>query len=242
VSTRNSAYSLPRNSWSFEGGALGVSSGDVFATIGAAYGIGAGLQVSMNVAHSSVGLFNLDVHWHFIDTRYFDLGASVGALYGHGKWFWIAQGAAKEIVNKIDVVNFPISLTASSQPTRWLELDLNAEFTYANLYGSSTNENSAFNDAQLGLTQFFVMPGARFFVSDNTAVEIFAKLPAFSVLPRDNADDIKIPFSDTWGFETGLRSRFTRALFGNIRLHYGAIVNALYGARLYPSFELEIRL
>ena len=86
-----------------------------------------------------------------------------------------------------------------------------------------------------------MQPGARFFVSDNTALEVFAKLPAVSTLPRDNGDDIKVPFKDTWGLETGLRSRFARGLFGMVRLHYGTVVNALYGAHLYPSFELEFR-
>jgi hypothetical protein len=241
VSTRYSAYSLPQGKFAFEGGALGIGSGDVFATLGAAYGIGAGLQVSMNIAHASVAMFNLKVNWHFIDTRYFDLGASVGAVYGHGDWFWIAQGVSKEVISKLDVINVPIGVTASSQLTRWLELDLGLQYTYANLYGSTTNEDSPFSDAQLGLRQLVAQPGARLFVSDNTALEFFAKLPMYGALPRESGDDIKVPFSETWAFESGLRSRFARGLFGSVRLHYGAVVNALYGARLYPSFEVEFR-
>src|SRR6185369_13300290 len=44
ANTRNSAYTLPRGMWAFSVGGLGIGSGDAVATLGATYGIGAGLQ------------------------------------------------------------------------------------------------------------------------------------------------------------------------------------------------------
>ncbi len=50
-----------------------------------------------------------------------------------------------------------------------------------------------------------------------------------------------MPFKYTWGLEGGLRSRLARGLFGSVRLNYASVSSLLYGARLYPSFEVEIR-
>jgi len=219
-----------------------LAHGDVFAKLGAAYGLGAGVELEVNLAHMSVGLFNLTAGWHFVHTRYLDLGASLGAWYGHGDWFWIATDAVQKIAANFDVVSIPVTLTASSQPTRWLELDLGAQYQYANIFGSTGDNVSVFTDAQLAVLQLSFRPGVRFFVSDNTALEAFAKLPAFTTIPRD-AGDKKVPFSDAWSTEFGVRSRLARGLFGNMRLHYGQPVGLLYGgAKFYPAFDLELRL
>jgi hypothetical protein len=241
-SLRYSAYTLPARRWAFNLGALGIGGGDAFATLGAAYGIGAGLQVDVNLAHMSVGLLNIGTAWHFIDTRYFDLGARVGFWYGRGKWFWIARGLAKEAVSKIDVMSIPVELTASAPLTRWLELDAGVTYTYGHVYGSLGSEDNAFLEAELGAYQLAFRPGTRLFIGDGTALEFFAKLPAFTTVPLERAKDIKVPFKHTWSMEGGLRSRFAPGLFGSVRLHYGAVADLLYGARLYPAFELELRL
>jgi len=227
--------------WAFDVGALGVGGGDAFAALGVAYGIGAGLQVTMNVAHASVGLLNLSAGWHFIDTRHFDLGVRAGFWYGHGEWLWIVRGLGKNLISKLDVISAPFALSASAPLTRFLELELQAQYTYADLFGSATDEESYFVDAELGVRQFFAQPGVRLFVSDSTAVELFAKLPIYTAVPLERLEDKTNPFSDAWMLEAGIRSRFSRGFYGTIRLHYGAITNALYGARLNPSFNLEFR-
>ena len=240
VSTRYSAYSLPARQWSIDVGALGVGDGDVFVLLAVTYGLGAGVQLNVNLAHVGVGLLNVSAGWHFIDTRYFDLGARLGGWYGHGEWFWFADPVAKKIVSKIDVVKVPVELIASSTPTRWLELDLGVQYAYAKIFGSSTHEASLFTDSELGMEQFFVRPGARLFITDRTAFEFFAKLPFYSSVPIDGRSPT-VPFKYTWGLEMGLRSRLVRGLFGNVRLNYASVSNLLYGARLYPSFEIEVR-
>ena len=241
VSTRHSAYTLPAGFWSFEVGALGVGSGDVVALMGVTYGLGVGFEVSANFAHFSVGLFNLDAGFHFIDTRYFDLGARLGAWYGHGKWYWIAEPVAKKLVSKLDVFSVPLELTASSMPAPWLELDFGLAYSYATFFGSSpSSESSPYADSQIGLMQFFLRPGARVFVADHTAFELSTKLPLYSAVPLDD-ENRTVPFKRTWTLEGGLRSRLTRGLFGSVRLHYGSISDVLYGARFYPSFEVEHR-
>ena len=240
VNTRYSAYSLPARQWSIKTGALGVGDGDVFAQLAVTYGLGARVQLNANLAHIGVGLMNLSAGWHFIDTRYFDLGARVGVWYGHGKWFWIANSVATKLVSKIDVIKIPLELTASSTPTRWLELDFGVQYTYATLFGASVSEGSIFADSELGTEQFFVRPGVRLFITDNTALEVFAKLPVYSALHTDSGRS-KVPFERVWAFEGGLRSRLVRGLFGNIRLQYAAISDVLYGARLYPAFDIEFR-
>ncbi len=239
-STRYSAYSLPRRTWAFDIGALGIGGGDVFANLGAAYGFGGGFQVEMNLAHFGVGLTNVDFGYHFLGTRYFDLGARLGIGYGRGEWFWLAQGAAKNLVSKIDLVNVPIELVASSLVTRWLELDLAVHYDFVKAFGSFDDDSSLFVKAELAVNQVFLRPGARVFVSDRTALELFAKLPLYSAVPLERKT-VTVPFDKTWSIEAGVRSRLAGRVFGNLRLHYGSIADVLYGARLYPSFDVEFR-
>lgn len=240
VSTRYSAYALPAQQWAINAGALGMGDGDVFALLSVAYGLGAGVQLNMNLAHAGVGLLNVGAAWHFIDTRYFDLGLRSGLWYGHGEWFWIADPLAKKLLAKIDMVKVPVELTASSMPTRWLELDLAFQYNWAKLFGASPDEDSLFTKSQIGMVQFFMRPGVRFFISDNTALELFTKIPFYTAVPVGDRNPT-VPFKDSWWFEGGLRSRLARGLYGNIRLNYASISDLLYGARLYPAFEIEVR-
>ena len=240
ASTRYSAYSLPARHWGINAGALGLGDGDLFLKLAVGYGIGAGVDVNINLAHVGVGLLNLSAGWHFIDTRYFDLGARVGVWYGHGEWFWLANPVATKLLSKIDAIKVPLQLTASSMPTRWLQLDLGAQYNYARLYGSSAGEASIFEKAELGLQQFFLRPGARLFITDRVAFEFFAKLPLYSSLPIGDRNPT-VPFKYTWGMEGGLRSRLAPGLFGTVRLNYASISDVLYGARFYPAFEIEVR-
>ncbi|HET7540957.1 MAG TPA: hypothetical protein VFK05_13835 [Polyangiaceae bacterium] len=240
LSTRYSAYSLPAQQWAITTGALGVGDGDLFALLSVGYGLGARVHLNINLAHAGVGLLNLGAGYHFIDTRYFDLGLKTGVWYGHGDWFWIATPVSKKLLSKIDVVKVPIELVASSMPTRWLELDLGVQYNWSKLFGAAPDDESLFTKAQLGLVQFFLRPGVRFFISDNTALEFFTKLPLYSALPLER-ETVTVPFKDTWWFEGGLRSRLAPGLYGNIRLNYAAISDVLYGARLYPAFEIEVR-
>jgi hypothetical protein len=148
---------------------------------------------------------------------------------------------AKSLVSKVDVVSVPVLLTASAPLTRWLQLDLGMQYTYGDVFGETDGERTILEDAQIGIRQLFFRPGARLFISDNTALELFAKLVAFTEVPTGRAETT-LPFSKTWTLEGGLRSRLADGLFGNLRLHYGDISDAIYGARLYPSFDLELRL
>jgi len=241
--TRYSAYSLPLGVWGLDVSALGIGGGDAFAKLGVALGFGSGIEASMNLAHVGVGLLNLSGAWHFLDTRYFDLGFRVGVWYGHGEWFWTAEYLRERIASQIDVLNVPLALTGSVPLTRRLQLDLVVQYTYAQVFGagSSTREHSFFADAELDTLQFFFRPVVRWFISDSTALGLLAKLPVSSTVALKSRS-LELPFSDTWSFEAGLRSRFAPGLFGNVRLYYGAVANALYGAHLYPSFELELRL
>lgn len=240
ASQRNSAYSLPGGMGAFDVGVLGVGSDDLFAKLGFAYGLGHGVQVELNAAHVGIGIFNVSARWHFIDTEYFDLGANFGIWYGRGKWMWIIQGPAKELVSRVSMLRVPLSLTASTQPTSFLELDLGVEYDYSDLFGSLSGEESFFVDAQLAIRRFNLRPGARVFLSDAVALEMLANLPPYTAVPRDG-DDRVIPFSETWSLEAGIRSRFAPGLYGTIRLHYGEIAETLYDAKLYPSFEVEAR-
>jgi len=238
---RKSAYTAPRGMLIFELGVFGVGGNEAFARLGATYGLGAGVEIEANLAHAGVGLLNVSAAWHFLDTRHFDLGVGAGFWYGHGEWFWIASGATESVVSKVDALSLPVGLTASALVARWVQLDLGVHYTYGNAFGETDGEDSLFEDAEIGIRQLFVQPGVRFFVSDSTAFELFAKLPTFTDVPRSRGDET-LPFADTWSLDAGLRSRLAAGLFGNLRLHYGNVADVVYGAPLYPSFAVEYRL
>jgi hypothetical protein len=257
-SDRFSAYSLPKNMWSIEGAALGVNGQELYGRIGIGYGFGHGIQLDANLLHWSVGLFDLNLRWNFLDTRHFALNASVGAVYGHGAWMWFLGPVAQKVVADSNYVGFPIGVTASAPLTRWLQLDLPIEFQYSTYFGSiGTTETSFYSKAQLGVRQFMLRPTVRVFVSDATAFELGVKLPVFTQVPVEGDSTLSIgnqtktssksgyadvKFKDSWSLEGGVRSRLQPWLFATVRLHYGRVAKALYGAPLYPSFSLEFRL
>ncbi|HEX6272990.1 MAG TPA: hypothetical protein VFZ53_08120 [Polyangiaceae bacterium] len=249
---RNTPYALPADTWSFDIGALGIGGGDAFAKLGVAYGFLDGAEVEMNLAHASLGLVNLAGRWHFLDTPYFDLGASLGVWYGHGEWFWIVTGPAKELIRDLDVLYVPIRVAASSPVSGSVQFDLGLQYSHAEVFGTVTSEDALFLDAQLGMRQFELRPGVRFFLSDTTELGVMSNLPVYSAIPIErareseeggrNEDFVTVPFSELWSVEASLRSRFAEGVFGSVRLHYGEIARGLYGAPLYPSFDVELRL
>jgi len=244
--TRNSAYSLPQNTWGFDVGALGMGAGDAYAKLGVAYGFGAGLEAQVNLAHSSFGLLNVAGFWQFIDAKNFALAARVAFWYARGEWFWIAQGPAKDLIRGLDAIGLPVLVAASAPLTPWLQLDLDVGYTHAEVFGTIGDEDNLFIDAQLGVRQALIRPGVRFFLTSATELDVSSNLPPYTAAPFESERIEErfrtVPFSETWSAEVGIRSRFAAGLFGTIRLHYGEIARGLYGARLYPSFDVELRI
>jgi hypothetical protein len=246
-STRYSAYSLPKNTWSIDAGALGVSGDELYGRIGVAYGLGGSFQLDLNLLHWSVGLFGLDARWTFLDTRYLALSANVGGVYGHGAWMWFLAPTAQQIVSDTNLFSVPIGLTASAPVTRWLQIDVRIEYQYSEYFGQLGNGAVFYATSQIGARQLMLRPALRFFLSDASALELATKLPLYTQVPIEfegtrGSRYAEASFSDGWNVEAGLRSRLQPWLYATVRLHYGRVAKALYGAPLYPSFDLELRL
>lgn len=256
-STRGSGYILPKGMWAFEAGALGVGDDELYGDLGIAYGLGAGLQVDVNLAHYTVGLFNIEGHVRLVETQRFAMAVDAAVLYGHGDWVWILDPAGEALLQDADLLSFPINLKASAAVQDWLQLDLGVGYRYATLLGSLGDGESFYASAQIGANQLKFSPGVRFFPSDATAFEFLADLPAYTRVPyegeisveladkgyeRAGSDVAKVPFTESWSIEAGVRSRLRPGLFCAVRLHYGRMNEVLYDARLYPSFSLEFRL
>jgi hypothetical protein len=230
-----------------------MGAGDAYGKLGVAYGFGAGVHAEVNLLHSSVGLLNVAGFWQFVDTPQFALGARAAFWYARGEWFWFANEAAKDLLSDLQGIGVPVIVAASAPLAPWLQLDLDLGYTHAEVFGSVLDDRALFFDAQLGVRQFLVRPGVRFFLTSTTELDISSNLPPYTALPLETArsnersgDRVEefgsVPFSETWSLELGVRSRFARGLFGAIRLHYGEIARGLYGAPLYPSFEVELRI
>ena len=249
--TRNSAYSLPRGMWGFDAGALGLGGGDALLKLGVAYGLGAGVELQVNLAHWGAGILNFAAVWQFVDTRYFHLAARAGIWYGNGDWVWILTEAGEELVADLDVLNVPLVLASSMPVSKRLQFDFDVRYTYADIFGSVTANGTFFRDAPFGMRQLAVRPGVRIFLTDSTEVDLSTSLPIYSARSYarpdgDRTDDSNeftdVPFSKTWAAEFGLRSRLAKAVFGSVRLHYSKIADGFYGSSFYPSFNFEFRL
>ncbi|HEY3496604.1 MAG TPA: hypothetical protein VGK73_18020 [Polyangiaceae bacterium] len=249
---RKSAYTLPARTWAFEVGALGLGGGEVFAKLGIAYGFGAGLEMEANLAHAGVGLLNVSSAWSFLDTRYFDARVVVGFWYGRGEWFWLAQGATKELISKIDVIEIPMGFDTSLPLSRGLQLDFGVEYRHGEVFGSVGSSDTLYFDAELGIRQFQVRPGLRLFLSRRVELALSSDLPLYSAVPaaasletesrsREGTGFETVPFSSVWSMEGVLRSRFAEGVFGSVRLHYSKVARGLYGTAFSPSFALEFR-
>jgi hypothetical protein len=248
-STRYSAYSLPKNAWSIDAGALGVSGDELYGRIGVAYGLAGRFQLDLNLLHWSAALFGLDARWTFLDTRYLAISASVGVVYGHGAWMWFLAPTAQKIVSDTNLFSVPFGLTASAPLTRWLQIDLRVEYQYSEYFGELGNGAAFYATSQIGARQLMLRPALRFFLSDASALELATKLPLYTKVPIEiegarasRSSYAEAKFSDGWNVEAGLRSRLQPWLYATVRLHYGRVAKALYGAPLYPSFDLELRL
>jgi hypothetical protein len=247
--TRNSAYSLPRGMWAFDGGALGLGGGDALMKLGVAYGLGAGLEVQANLAHWGTGILNLAGVWQFVDTRYFNLAARAGFWYGNGDWVWILTEAGEQLIADLDVLYVPLVLASSMPVSKRLQFDFDVRYNYSNIFGSVTTNGTFFRDGPFGMRQFAVRPGVRVFLTDNTEFNFSSLLPIYSARTYarpdgtdSDAEFTSVPFSKTWALEFGLRSRLANALFGSVRLHYSKIAKGFYGSSFYPSFDVEFRL
>jgi hypothetical protein len=248
-SRRYSAYALPRGTWAFDLGMFSGSGNDVFARLGAAVGLGAGLELDVNVGHYVFGLFNASARWQFVGTKHFALGASVGVWYAHGDWLWIYGGLIKRLIDGLDIVNIPTSLTASFPISRWLQLDVGVQYRHSEAFGEVIEPFNVLAASELAMRQFAFIDSVRVYLTDATAIEGTVKLPVYSgvaspTLGRGGlaTDYESVPFWRTWSFEIGVRSRFAKGLFGNVRLQYGQALRTPYEAAIYPSFDVELRL
>lgn len=255
-STRQSAYSLPKGTWAVEVGALGLGQNELYGQLSAGRGFGAGIQIDVNLAHYSVGLFNIAARWNFLETRHFALAFAASFIYGHGAWMWVLGPLAQTLVQETDLYSVPLDLTASMPVTRWLQFDFGVDYQYAKANGDLGNGRSIYAKGLLGANSVSFRPGARLFLSADTALEMSASLRAFTHIPyegdisakflrkgyeRSGSGEASIPFSQTWNVEVGVRSRIRPWMFCSFRLAFGPVADMLFGAYVYPAFALEFR-
>jgi hypothetical protein len=255
-STRYSAYSLPAKRWSADVGMLGISGDDIYGRIGLAYGFKHGFQLDANIGHWVAGLFGLRAKWNFFERKHVALAANVGIVYAHGAWLWMLSDFGQAVVDDADMIAIPLGAAISVPVTRWLQFDLTAQYQYTEIFGSVGSGVTFYADTQFGARQVLLLPTMRLFVSSNTAFEFLARLPVYNKVPYESDSTIgaggrfgrsrdgyaTVDFSEGWTMEFGVRSRLRRWLFATTRLHVGQISKHVYGALLYPSFNLEFRL
>jgi hypothetical protein len=256
-STRYSAYSLPAKRWSADVGVLGISGDDVYGRVGLAYGFKHGFQLDANIGHWVAGLFGVRAKWSFFERKHVALAVNTGLTYAHGAWLWMLDDFGQEVVDDADMIAIPVAIAMSVPCTRWLQFDLTAQYQYTQVFGSiGTGGATFYADTQFGARQLLLLPTARLFLSASTAFEFLARLPVYNKVPyeadatlnvgqgygRSKNGYASVDFSEGWTLEFGVRSRLRRWLFATTRLHVGQLSKNIYGALLYPSFNLEFRL
>lgn len=255
-STRYSAYVLSRKTASIDLGFLGISGDELYGRLGTSVGLGYGLQLEANLGHWVAGLFGLNVKWAFFENEHVALSAQVGFLYAHGGWLWLLDELGQTVFSDSDLFGVPLGVTVSVPWTRWLQFDLLLEYQYSKLFGSINAGGSFYAETQFGARQLLAWPTLRVFITPQSNFHFTARLPLYNRVPYEidstlelgkgysNVRDgyASLDFSQGWALEFGVRSQVRRWLFVNTRLHVGQIAKAVYGAVIYPSFNLEFRV
>ncbi|HEX6239813.1 MAG TPA: hypothetical protein VFZ61_02920, partial [Polyangiales bacterium] len=255
-SIRYSAYVLPRKVASIDLGFLGISGDEIYGRLGTSIGLGHGLQLDANIGHWVAGLFGVDVKWAFFENEHIAVSAYAGFLYAHGGWLWLLDELGQTVLSDSDLFGMPIGMTVSAPCTRWLQFDLTLAYQYSKVFGSISPGGSFYAETQYGARQVLIWPTARVFITAQTAFEFTARLPLYNRVPYEvdstlevgkgygNLKDgyASVDFSQGWALEFGVRSQLRRWLFATTRLHVGQIAKTVYGATVYPSFNLEFRV
>ncbi|HSC89833.1 MAG TPA: hypothetical protein VLC09_21300 [Polyangiaceae bacterium] len=252
--TAASGYTLPAKTWGFDAGLLGVNSGDAFASLGIRVGLGGGLELGTNVAHAGVGLINLNLGWMFVDSRVLSIAARFEPSYLHGDWMWIVS--AQELVSGLDAWILPVSVTASSFATDWLQFDLRARFVDSEVVGSANGESLVFR-GQLALRQVSIDPGVRFHVLRRASFYLRARLPLWSSIPGSASAEVilddgviaggstsgekQVPFEQAVLCSAGARAMVGEASFLDFSFNFGHATEALYGSVVQPRISWETR-
>jgi hypothetical protein len=250
--TTNTAYTLATNQWSVDAGLLGVQDTDLVARVGLGYGLGRGFSLDTNFGHSAVGILNLRAKWNFLDRPGFGLGVSLAVFWGHGAWMWIVG----EDLSAVNVVAVPLSLHASFLPLSWLQLDVEASYRHAEVFGK-VDTQSLFVDSRIGLRSLLVRLVTRFYIAHKLELVLEARLPLYAALPgqleteAELAEGVRagaraagfqrLEFVDVFGAGVGVRSAIAKTTFISASIHYGRQVHALYGHSFWPGMGLEHR-
>jgi hypothetical protein len=249
-----SGYTLPKGTWAFSAGLLGVGSDDAFASLGARVGVGAGFDVGANLAHVGVGMMNLNAGWMFLDSRSLSITLRFSPSYLHGDWVWIAS--SRDLVSGLDAWILPVTLTASSLATDWLQFDLAARAVDTEVLGNVDSQSLALQ-GQLAVRQISIDPGVRFHVMKRASFYARARLPLWTSLPGTatvevqlqdgvvaggrSSGDKELPFENTVMATLGARAMVADATFLDFSFNVGHIAQTLYGSAVQPQLSLETR-
>lgn len=253
-STRSTAYALPRGTVSVSTSLLGVTTNELYGSLGVAFGLGAGVQLGANLAHLGAGLFNLGAKWQFLDQKLLSLSVAFSPAYAHGDWIWVA--AAENLVAGFDVWAFPVELSASSRPNDWLELDLTAAYTDIEIVGD-IDSDSLVLDAQLAQRQFHLRPRVWVHLLERSSLFAEATLPLFTSIPVAGEATVVVgdgvvvggtsggrrvlDLGETYVLSLGARSMINRHFYVDIQANFGPRIDRIYGTFLAPRVSFEAR-
>jgi len=252
--TRLSAYALPARTFSFGVKLLGLTSEEMFASLGFQYGLGKGVQVGANLAHMGLGLLNLSGKWTFFDKGPVAVAVGVDPIFVNGDWLWIVR--MKQLFAGIDTLLLPVQVSASVLATPWLQFDLSARYMAGIITGNVATTNIGI-DADLTAHEFALFPAVRFHLLGRSTLMVGATLPLYRAAPAAAEVEVELApgviaggtldgtktksLDQTYRIEVGIRSMVTRRVFLEFGLNFGAQVEFLYGSPVYPRLGVEAR-
>lgn len=254
LDTRETAYVLERGDSAVGVSLLGVTPQELYGSISFEHGLGAGVQLGVNIAHLGTGVFNVAGKWRFFDQRKLSLALSFAPAYGHGDWIWIAP--AQALMAGVQIGIFPVEVAASSFVLDWLELDFAAGYTDIEVFGNLDGD-SFLLDAQLAQRQFFLRPRVVAHLLERSSVVLGATVPLYTSIPASGEASVELPngvvagasssgrrtlpVGDTYLLSLGIRSMINQHYFVEVQANLGPRVDKIVGTFVAPRVAFEGR-
>lgn len=227
------AYTLQRNEHEVDVGVGGVDLKNAGANVGYHYGVGAGGQIGINLAHASLAILSAELKWNFVDRRWWALGAEADILFARPRYVWLLPSDIRDDAGNLSLLSVPLRLRLSFPVSEWFSFHVSPGYTASAVFGDIERENETI-ETGAGLRLAFVEVITHFYIAGRVMLFAGGFFPYHAqarvniagerqieeglVVGTRITDWRSVPFSETYRAWGGVELRFGRKIFTHLQL------------------------